>query len=144
MVFSDQKLTSFQKVASAVSFRRVASAEMLGVMLAWPCPALLRAHPGSSARRRLSTSLVSMCEDPGYAMLGVQPGASRAELKAAYRERVKKHHPDVNPTDAAAREFRMLTEVRELRHLLTLRNAVHALPFTLSNDCAGIRAAGQQ
>ena len=116
---------------------------MLGVMLAWPCLALLRAHPGSSARRRLSTSL--MCEDPGYAVLGVQPGASRAELKAAYRERVKKHHPDVNPTDAAAREFRMLTEVRELRHLLTLRNAVHALPFTLSrSDCAGIRAAGQQ
>ena len=86
-----------------------------------------------------------MCEDPGYAMLGVQPGASRAELKAAYRERVKKHHPDVNPTDAAAREFRMLTEVRELRHLLTLRNAIHALPFTLSrSDCAGIRAADQR
>ena len=123
---------------------------MLGVMLAWPCPALLRAHPGSSARRRLSTSVISMCEDPGYAMLGVQPGASRAELKAAYRERVKKHHPDVNPTDAAAREFRMLTEVRELRHLLTLRNTVHALhantpQLTLSrSDCAGIRAAGQQ
>ena len=91
-----------------------------------------------------------MCEDPGYAMLGVQPGASRAELKAAYRERVKQHHPDVNPTDAAAREFRMLTEVRELRHLLTLRNTVHALhantpQLTLSrSDCAGIRAAGQQ
>ena len=130
------------------SASRVASAEMLGVMLAWPCLALLRAYPGSSARRRLSTSVISMCEDPGYAVLGVQPGASRAELKAAYRERVKKHHPDVNPTDAAAREFRMLTEVREPRHLLG--NTVHALhantpQLTLSrSDCAGIRAAGQQ
>ena len=47
-----------------------------------------------------------------YAVLGVQPGASHTELKAAYRERAKKCHPDMNPGAAAAKEFRMLTEVR--------------------------------
>jgi hypothetical protein len=26
---------------------------------------------------------------------GVQPGASRAEIDAAYRRRLKRHHPDV-------------------------------------------------
>jgi hypothetical protein len=98
---------------------RVASApfnvaDMLSVMLGWPCLALLGASPGSSARRRPSTSAISMAtrqSEPGYAVLGVQPGASRAELKAAYRERAKKCHPDVNSTHAAAQEFRMLTEV---------------------------------
>jgi len=31
--------------------------------------------------------------DP-YAVLGVKPGASAAEIKAAYRALVKRHHPD--------------------------------------------------
>ena len=31
--------------------------------------------------------------DP-YAVLGVKPGASPAEIKAAYRALVKRHHPD--------------------------------------------------
>jgi hypothetical protein len=47
-----------------------------------------------------------------YAVLGLRQGASSKEVKAAYRERAKKLHPDVNPTSAAAAEFRKLTEVR--------------------------------
>ena len=46
-----------------------------------------------------------------YAVLGVHPGASMKELKRAYRERAKQCHPDLNPTAAAAQEFRWLTEV---------------------------------
>ena len=46
-----------------------------------------------------------------YSILGVQPGASHAELRAAYRERAKACHPDVNPTRKAAQEFQKLTEV---------------------------------
>jgi DnaJ-class molecular chaperone len=56
------------------------------------------------------------------AVLGVRPGASLKELKAAYRERVKQCHPDLNPSKAA--EF----------HLLT---TVSARPALLCNDKRG-------
>lgn len=38
---------------------------------------------------------MSSSGDP-YAVLGVEPGASDAELRAAYRRLVKQHHPDHN------------------------------------------------
>ena len=34
--------------------------------------------------------------DP-WAILGIEPGAPPAEIKAAYRRRAKQTHPDVNP-----------------------------------------------
>jgi curved DNA-binding protein CbpA len=32
--------------------------------------------------------------DP-YAVLGVPPGASKADIKAAFRKKAKAHHPDM-------------------------------------------------
>jgi curved DNA-binding protein CbpA len=42
--------------------------------------------------------------DP-YTLLGVKPGVSEAELRAAYRRAVQRTHPDHNPSPGAAREF---------------------------------------
>jgi DnaJ domain len=46
-----------------------------------------------------------------FATLGLQPGATAEEIRAAYRRLVKVHHPDRNPGDVEAlATFRRLTE----------------------------------
>lgn len=42
-----------------------------------------------------------MIKDP-YEVLGVSPGASEDEIKAAYRKMAKKYHPDINSGSAEA------------------------------------------
>ena len=70
---------------------------------AWPQP--LQA----SRERSCRMPPVAMRHASHEAVLGVRPGASLKELKAAYRERVKQCHPDLNPSKAA--EFHLLTTV---------------------------------
>jgi hypothetical protein len=50
-----------------------------------------------------------------YAILGVRPDATEAEIKAAFRDGAKQCHPDLHPGDAAAAErFRELNEARRV------------------------------
>lgn len=50
-----------------------------------------------------------------YAILGVGRDASEKEIKSAYRKLARKHHPDVNPGDAAAEEkFKEISEAYEV------------------------------
>jgi molecular chaperone DnaJ len=48
-----------------------------------------------------------------YALLGVPPTASPAELRRAYRQRARRLHPDVNRAPDAAARFAALTEAYE-------------------------------
>jgi DnaJ domain len=49
-----------------------------------------------------------------YAILGVRPDATEAEIKAAYREGAKQCHPDLHPGEAAAERFRLISEARRV------------------------------
>lgn len=50
-----------------------------------------------------------------YKVLGVNKNASEEEIKKAYRKLARKHHPDVNPGDKAAKEkFQQINEANEV------------------------------
>ena len=50
-----------------------------------------------------------------YKTLGVDKGASAAEIKKAYRKLAKKYHPDMHPNDTAAQEkFKEINEAYEV------------------------------
>src|SRR5690348_11098347 len=45
-----------------------------------------------------------------YALLGIDPDATTAQIKSAYRKLAKHYHPDVNTSSDAADRFREITE----------------------------------
>lgn len=49
-----------------------------------------------------------------YRILGVNRAASPNEIKSAYRQLARKHHPDINPDPASARRFARLTEAYQI------------------------------
>src|ERR1700682_2465776 len=50
-----------------------------------------------------------------YDVLGVPRSASAKEIKTAFRKLARKHHPDVNPGDAAAEaRFKEINEANEV------------------------------
>ena len=52
--------------------------------------------------------------DP-YEVLGLKPGATDKEIRAAYRKLAKKHHPDLNPGNTQAEErFKEISAANEL------------------------------
>ncbi len=49
-----------------------------------------------------------------YKILGVEPEADKAEIKAAYRKLARKYHPDLNPGDEAEANFKEVAEAWEV------------------------------
>ncbi len=49
-----------------------------------------------------------------YQILGVQPGATLSEIRRAYREQVKKYHPDVSGDQATAEHFKKIVRAYEI------------------------------
>ncbi len=56
-----------------------------------------------------------------YGILGVNKNATADEIKAAYRQLAKRHHPDKNPGDQSAEErFKLINESHDvLSHEIT-------------------------
>ena len=49
-----------------------------------------------------------------YQILGVEPDAEKADIKAAYRKLARKYHPDLNPGDEAEAKFKEVAEAWEV------------------------------
>ena len=49
-----------------------------------------------------------------YEVLGVNKGATDAEIKSAYRKLARKHHPDVDKSSGAAEKFKELSEAYQV------------------------------
>ncbi len=49
-----------------------------------------------------------------YSILGVERGASQADIKSAYRKLARKYHPDVNKAADASEKFQEATEAYEV------------------------------
>jgi curved DNA-binding protein len=50
-----------------------------------------------------------------YDVLGLNKGASEADIKSAFRKQARKYHPDVNPGDKTAEEkFKEINEAYEV------------------------------
>lgn len=56
-----------------------------------------------------------MVQDP-YKVLGISEGASKEEIKKAYRKKAKEYHPDLHPNDPTAAE--KMNEVNEAYDML--------------------------
>lgn len=52
--------------------------------------------------------------DTHYTTLGVGMNATEQEIKKAFRNKVKKYHPDINPTKEAEDKIRKITEAYEV------------------------------
>lgn len=48
-----------------------------------------------------------------YQVLGIEPTATKAEIKRAFREAAKELHPDHNPSPEAAKEFKRIKEAHD-------------------------------
>ena len=53
----------------------------------------------------LSQNILSQKQKNYYELLGLNPGASRSDIKKAYYKLARKYHPDANPDNPKAKKI---------------------------------------
>ncbi len=100
-------------------------------------PAPSRSVPASRSR----DVPVPLGGDP-YAVLGLTPQASSAEIKAAYRALVKCHHPDAGGDDERILALNAAWEVLRDEQSRRRYDAAHGLAAPATAASAGVRVRG--
>ena len=79
-----------------------------------------------------------------YEVLGVEPGARHTDIRAAYRELMRQHHPDLSPGDPAAEEMaRRLTAAWSVLSRPTARAAYDRTRSAARQSPAPLRATSE-
>ena len=76
-----------------------------------------------------------LSDDP-YQILGLQPGASMAEINRAYRSLAKLFHPDLNPQDPG--RFDEITKARNSLNDPTRRASYEAMSLAGDDDAIAV------
>jgi molecular chaperone DnaJ len=80
-----------------------------------------------------------------YAILGVKPDASQAEIKKAYRKLAQRYHPDANPDDRSAEErFKEISEAYDTLSDAEKRRRYDEMREMLRSGFGRFRAGGQE
>lgn len=77
---------------------------------------------GQQARREAASTVMPEQTRRAYDAMGLEPSATAAEIKAKYKELVKRFHPDANGGDRS-REERLQEIIRAYNHLKASRRA---------------------
>ncbi len=112
----------------------VAMLQDLHAAPAMRCPAIVpRFHVPFEPRRASGIVAARMATKDPYEVLGVDRKASEAEIKKAYRRLARKHHPDVNVSDGAAkRKFQEIAAAYEV-----LKDPKRRKHFDMTGDTGG-------
>jgi hypothetical protein len=73
-----------------------------------------------------------------YSVFGVSPGASKGEIKKAYRKLMKDYHPDQS-NDEVSNEFAIFINQVSASRMPSLLNLLISDLMMISIPCAGIR-----
>jgi hypothetical protein len=73
------------------------------------------------SRRRFETGLVRNAERKALGVLGLEPPATKQEVKARFKELVKRHHPDANGGDRSCEA--------KLREIIQAYNYLKSIGF---------------
>jgi len=100
------------------------------------------ARPGKRKCGRSPKLRLAAVSDP-WQVLGVQQGASQAEIKRAYRRSALKYHPDVNKEVDAKERWQQLSEAYDVLSDPTKQRAWEAAKRQGSSPKASARRAGR-
>ncbi|XP_042492576.1 chaperone protein dnaJ A6, chloroplastic-like [Macadamia integrifolia] len=76
--------------------------------------AMFSTRPIQNVRHQRGARLIVRADSDYYSVLGVSKGASKSEIKSAYRKLARNYHPDVNKEPGAEKKFKEISNAYEV------------------------------